>query len=58
MLGLSLWEYLTIQNIVTLVVTSHISDDRYAYSKMAECTTILFEMKCNIFYTKNNIENL
>jgi hypothetical protein len=26
------------------------------HSKMAECTMILFEMKCNIFYTKNDKE--
>jgi hypothetical protein len=45
------WKLLKIQNNVTLGVTS-----RTCTFKMAECM-ILFEMKGNIFYTKNDIEN-
>ena len=44
--------------IITPVVTSHISDNEYDISTMAECIIILFEKKRDIFYAKNYIKNL
>jgi hypothetical protein len=38
-------------NYVIVVVTSGIPNT-------AKCIMILFEMKCNIFYSKNDKENL